>query len=353
LSHRNLSHPASTPTRRTLAFTLIELLVVIAIIALLVGILLPALGKARAAAQSATSSANLGSLARVQAQYSADFKDRFTNPFDLKAYNVFVGGLWCSYLDPKSEQGGFGTGVITNLFDPNGRASEMWSWWWASQMSAYISTDAWTSGVTRSPADRWLVDRQKAITQTATTSTGANSGFEWQWIDTSYWLSPTLWLAPERYVTPTFVPVTSSQTDGARYLRQNRFDQVVTPTAKAMIFERFDFSAKKRVMVTGSADFPPQFNDPNAVPRVAFCDSSVTEVRVAKLHTLSNDTDPAVNGAFRPNGTWGSNTGMSNSFFSTSFSINDPFETGEAGTIAYPQFFWATRNGIRGRDVQR
>ncbi len=338
---------------RPRAFTLIELLVVIAIIALLVGILLPALGKARSAAQAATSAANLGSLARVQAQYAADFKDRFTNPFHLTAYNVFAGGLWCSYLDPKSEQAGFGTGVITNLFDPNGRASEMWAWWWAPTVSSYIAQDAWTSGVTRNPGDRWIVERQANITRTATNSTNPNDAFEWQWIDTSYWLSPTLWLAPERYSTSNHVNVTFSAADGAKYLRQNRFDQVVAPTAKAMIFERFDCTTKSRVLATGSSDFVPQFNDPNARPRVAFVDSSVTEVRLSKLHALSSSTDPAINSVFRPSGTWGASSGLSNAFFSGNFGINDPFETGEAGSVAWPQFFWATRNGIRGRDVQR
>ena len=76
-------------SRRWMGFTLIELLVVIAIIALLVGILLPALGKARLAARRTLSAANLNSLGKVQANYAADFKDSFVNPFDKNTGTLF------------------------------------------------------------------------------------------------------------------------------------------------------------------------------------------------------------------------------------------------------------------------
>jgi len=54
----NRINPTPT-TRRTRAFTLVELLVVIGIIAVLISVLLPALSKARKAAQTAACLSNL------------------------------------------------------------------------------------------------------------------------------------------------------------------------------------------------------------------------------------------------------------------------------------------------------
>jgi hypothetical protein len=334
-----------------------------------VGILLPALGKARLAAQSATSAANLGSLARVQAQYAADYKDCFTIPFALPSMPnrpelIALGGGWYSYVDPSSEQGASGTnGVLTNVFGESQRVTELWAWWWATQMTAYISNDAWTSGVTRDPADTWVVQRQKSIDDTVlrNSSNSAQSGYAWQYIDTSYWLSPTLWLAPERYASSTFQQVTvgdqegNGPTSGKKYLRRQRFDQVSTPSSKSMIFERFDWTTKVK-------GFPAQFNNPAAKPKVAFVDSSVADTNVGKIYTLINTGPQSVQDVFLPSGTWGQSTGMSRAHFSAApnvsgpgggYGIDDPFEDGTNGTFANPQFFWATRNGINGRDVQR
>lgn len=90
--------PASAPTsRRTSAFTLVELLVVIGIIALLISILLPSLNRARAAANTVKCASNLRQITQAFIQYNVDSKGRgmarpvFTPPVsDGGGYVMYV-----------------------------------------------------------------------------------------------------------------------------------------------------------------------------------------------------------------------------------------------------------------------
>lgn len=310
-------------------FTLIELLVVIAIIALLVSIMLPALANARRVAQNTVSLSNLRSLGQVIAYYANETKDQFVNPFDrnrppnIPWYGIQVPTIPNSYWHMADSAGP--------------RATEPFGFHWASLMMQYFETGGLLSKVQFAPGDQTVLMRYRQHLVEH-----PNEMDNWIW-DGSYWYPPTFWLSPLRYQTNTVVSVTEPM------LRRNRFDEVVFPQAKVMVFERFDFSRRSRSAPNGRYPFAPQFNHPEATTRFVLTDGSVDSIPVRRLYEWSNDPNQKMAEELTPCGLFNPPAAMMMRYGMD----KDELEYGQSGTTAWPAYFWATKKGIQGRDINR
>ncbi len=350
------------------AFTLIELLVVVAIIAVLVGILIPALSSAQNTARLVKSQANLRSLAQIQMAYAEEHDDSLMVPFKIKGYRPGGGGFgqrgW-GVADKVGAPGRFSVEFAYGFSGSSGYNSpwytEMYAFHWYSVVGGWLNQGDYASEVQFAPSDRVLINRVQDLQDDPPPDWTLDRGY---W-DCSYILSPTIWFAPERYER-NGRPSATRFNPGGSLARRNRLSQVAYPSSKVLLWERFDWTKKERRATyrnptigfdqpidLGEEPYSPQWNNYDAEPSVATADGSVSRVKIRSIFDRLYSDDPAVVRTYNPTDEWDCSIDVLEDYSMH----EDGFEIGnsslDVGKGKYPAFFWATRDGIRGRDFAR
>jgi len=335
-----------TVTRKELdrgGFTLIELLVVIAIIALLVSLLLPALASSRLAARNMVSLSNLKQSVLLHTAYTTDHQNRFMNPFS-RTEGVAIGGspAWANIRVPGVTPPGGGSYWWRMGLADASRASEIFAAHWYSLALNWAEPNNLQSEAQFSPSDFTVINRFREYVAT-------QSDFFGTIWDGSYFYSPVFWTASARYAPTTpDAAVVPQRSMNQNYIATNLIDQVIFPAEKVITWERFDYTKTKRSSPNSglTEDLPPQWNHPQAEPNVAVVDGSALPVSIRRIETAySASSNPIID--LRPVGFWF----LPANLLSTYSMQNDGLQ--HSAPNLFPQYFWATRNGIRGRDIQR
>jgi hypothetical protein len=206
-----------------------------------------------------------------------------------------------------------------------------------SIMNQGAGDDVRTDLVQFAPDDGLLVSRMRAKV--------ASGGIS-AWWSGSFCYSPTMWFKPS-----TFAAESARATSSASNLTPQRVDAVAFPSAKVLLFERLGFYNSSGFPV-GVSRQAPTWANPEARVNVSMMDGSVLPVEMASVNALATSTDASVRAVFHPSGPL-----KLYSDTSPGYEFNDdmvpPVNPFPAGQSDFRSFFWATRNGVQGRDLDR
>ena len=309
--------PTPAPARGRRSFTLIELLVVVAIIALLISILLPALAHARRAAQLAKSLANLRSGAQLVHAYGLEQRDTFINPFTTSNGNC-ESTMWV-WDQERYCRWGWPYGIP---FSTSG--TESYGYHWLTH--ALYATDEGSSRI-----DMIFAPGDAELRAWYANNRAADGDLTWVF-PSSYWYPPVFWQRRERFepvARPDSWPIDNY------WIQRHNIADTLWPDAKVLFFENKEFASDTR----------PMWNHPSARPAVVCVDGSARAVRMRDVIARTSTQPVAEPGRIdAPSGLWSpGDQEMNNIWYGPS--------QGFSWVYDQPAYFWATRHGIRGRDL--
>jgi prepilin-type N-terminal cleavage/methylation domain-containing protein len=332
----------SMPLRQSrVGFTLIELLVVIGIIALLMSILLPTLAGARRTARAAVGVANMRSLSQVMFIYTNNYRDSFLMPFRADWSTASQDNwAWSDVVAPATDPNLTVAWDFSNI-DPQFE-TESFAYYWYSYLSK-IDGGKTLNVEQFSPADAPL---QTLRNQLGDRQESREGHMLWP---SSFLYSPTFWCSPARYSGNQRADMTPGLLSGASTA------SMTLPDRKVMLWERMDFRQTRRGVIDtalSTENLPPAWNSPRARINVATGDGSVTDVDMQDILIRAAADDGFV---LEPLGSIRAPDGPPLK------AARDPLPAGAASNPAvggeqtldseYPLWFFATRDGIRGRDL--
>ena len=302
-------------------FSLTDLIATV-VVACLVGTLaLPALKRNRDVSLFQVSQARIGGNAQAQLGYAAANADAFVYRFMQPNSPA---GFWAGVAAPAGNYWRFAA-------DQPWQGEFLGSYqWWALTLRSSLREQRSPAQI--SPCDALLLSRAKKL--------GDPSFNNASWsVDSSYWLSPTVWFVNSRYDVSLATRASSEYAQ----VRSRRLAEVAFPSDKVLLMERFSFFDANG----GRVASPRVFTRSPGWTNVATADGSVRLQSMTAIQTLADSSVASIYRVFRPSGRWYTSTSV--------YQFNYDFGKDGLETPTSPPwaFFWATRNGLAGRDIDR